>query len=127
MSGAVPIGMVLDPRTVGYGTLDWHRAAAFEKHLEARFVTVFMDLVNDTNPDFTFKNQLFYDRMNQYKDSNQPFVQEQSDRFGFIMPNKSVEVALTKKDGVQSFELPEEFYDKWKRIRDWRFDRRLGT
>jgi hypothetical protein len=41
--------------------------------------------------------------------SRQPFVQEQSDRFGFIMPNKSVEVALTKKDGVQSFELPDEF------------------
>jgi len=42
--------------------------------------------------------------------SRQPFVQEQSDRFGFIMPNKSVEVALTKKDGVQSFELPQEFH-----------------
>lgn len=23
------------------------------------------------------------------------------------------------------FELPEEFYDKWRRIREWRFDRRL--
>ncbi len=23
------------------------------------------------------------------------------------------------------FDLPEEFYDRWKRIRDWRFDRRL--
>lgn len=23
------------------------------------------------------------------------------------------------------FDLPEEFYDKWRRIRDWRFDRRL--
>ena len=76
-SGSVPIGMVLDPRTVGYDTLDWHRAGAFEKRLEARFVTLFLDLVNDTNPDFTFKNQLFYDRMIQYKNSNQPFVQEQ--------------------------------------------------
>jgi outer membrane biosynthesis protein TonB len=25
------------------------------------------------------------------------------------------------------FDLPEEFYDKWRRIRDWRFDRRLGS
>ena len=25
------------------------------------------------------------------------------------------------------FDLPDEFYDKWKRIRDWRFDRRLGS
>lgn len=76
-SGAVPIGMVLDPRTVGYDTLDWHRAAAFEKDLEARFVTLFFDLVNDADPELTFKNQLFYDRMNQYKNSHQPFVQEQ--------------------------------------------------
>jgi iron complex outermembrane receptor protein len=76
-SGSVPLGMVLDPRTVGYDRLDWHRAGAFEKHLEARFVTLFVDLVNDANADFTFKNQLFYDRMTQYKNSKQPFVQEQ--------------------------------------------------
>jgi outer membrane receptor for monomeric catechols len=77
LSGSVPIGMALDPRTVGYDALDWHRAAAFEKDLQARFVTVFLDLVNDADPDFTLKNQLFYDRMIQYKNSNQPFVQEQ--------------------------------------------------
>ena len=23
------------------------------------------------------------------------------------------------------FDLPEEFYDRWRRIREWRFDRRL--
>jgi iron complex outermembrane recepter protein len=76
-SGEVPIGMVLDPRTVGYDTLDLHRAAAFEKELEARFATVFFDLIYDSNPHFTIKNQLFFDRMLQYKNSNQPFVQEQ--------------------------------------------------
>jgi outer membrane receptor protein involved in Fe transport len=76
-SGAVPIGMVLDPRTVGFDTLDLHRASAFEKDLKAKFLTVFVDLVYDTNPDFTIKNQLFFDGMDQYKNSNQPFVQEQ--------------------------------------------------
>lgn len=76
-SGAVPIGMVLDPRTVGFDTLDLHRAPAFEKDLKAKFLTLFIDLVYDTHPDFTLKNQLFFDGMDQYKNSNQPFVQEQ--------------------------------------------------
>ncbi|HEY5808677.1 MAG TPA: TonB-dependent receptor, partial [Povalibacter sp.] len=39
---------------------------------------LFFDLVLDSDPDFTMKNQLFFDRMDQYKNSNQPFVQEQS-------------------------------------------------
>ncbi|HZE96631.1 MAG TPA: hypothetical protein VE981_06380 [Planctomycetota bacterium] len=41
--------------------------------------------------------------------SRQPFVQEQSDRFGFIMPNRSDDVPLPKKGGVHSFALPAEF------------------
>ena len=76
-SGEVPIGMVLDPRTVGYDTLDLRRAAAFEKDLQAHFFTAFFDLLYDRNVDFTVKNQLFFDGMQQYKNSNQPFVQEQ--------------------------------------------------
>ncbi len=76
-SGVVPIGMMLDPRTVGYDTIDLRRAGAFEKELEARFATLYFDLVFDADPDFTLKNQLFFDRMDQWKNSNQPFVQEQ--------------------------------------------------
>ena len=34
-SGFVPIGMVLDPRTVGYDTLDMRRNAAFEREVRA--------------------------------------------------------------------------------------------
>jgi iron complex outermembrane receptor protein len=77
-SGYVPIGMALDPRTVGYDTLDLRRAAAYEKELRADFITVFFDLVNDSDPDFTIKNQLFFDRMDQFKHSNQPFGQLQN-------------------------------------------------
>jgi len=40
--------------------------------------------------------------------SRQPFVQEQSDRFGFIMPNRSAVVALPK-GGAHSFALPADF------------------
>jgi iron complex outermembrane recepter protein len=76
-SGAVPAGMPLDPRTVGYDSLDFRRAAAFEKELKAEFITLFFDLIYDSDPNFTAKNQLFFDSMHQYKNSLQPFVQEQ--------------------------------------------------
>jgi iron complex outermembrane recepter protein len=79
-SGYVPIGLVLDPRTVGYDTLDLRRASAYEKELRAEFVTAFFDLVHDSNPDFTIKNQLFFDSMDQFKHSNQPFGQLQDVR-----------------------------------------------
>lgn len=76
-SGFVPIGLVLDPRTVGYDKLDMRRAAAYEKELRAEFLTLFVDLVYDDDPDFTIKNQLFFDRMDQFKHSNQPYAQLQ--------------------------------------------------
>lgn len=78
MSGNVPIGMALDPRTVSINTYNPRRSAAFERDLEADFLTLFADLVDDRNPDFTVKNQLFYDSMDQYKSSNQPFSQIQN-------------------------------------------------
>jgi outer membrane receptor protein involved in Fe transport len=77
VSGAVPIGMVLDPRTVGYDTLDLRRAAAFERELRAEFTTAYLDLIYDEDPNFTVKNQMFFDGMNQHKASNQPFAQQQ--------------------------------------------------
>ncbi|HVE41614.1 MAG TPA: hypothetical protein VNM14_17105 [Planctomycetota bacterium] len=77
--------------------------SAFELAVEGRTVTIrFQNLA---------KARVNYYRMDiELLFSRQPFVQEQSDRFGFIMPNKSVELALTRKDGVQSFELPSEFH-----------------
>lgn len=71
-SGFVPVGMVLDPRTVGYDTLNLRRADSFERDLEAKFLMGFVDLVNDTDENFTMKNQFFYDSMDQFKLSEQP-------------------------------------------------------
>jgi outer membrane receptor protein involved in Fe transport len=71
-SGYVPVGMVLDPRTVGYDTLDLRRSDSFERDLEAKFLMGFVDLVNDVDENFTMKNQFFYDSMDQYKLSEQP-------------------------------------------------------
>jgi len=72
VSGYVPIGMALDPRTVGFDRLDPRRTGAFERELEADFVLAFFDLIYDGDPDFTLKNQLFVDSMDQYKLSEQP-------------------------------------------------------
>lgn len=80
ISGSVPIGMALDPRTTGYGKLDIRRFAAYERRLEADLATAYVDLVDDANPDFTIKNQLFFDSMNQFKESEQPFGTDQNPR-----------------------------------------------
>jgi outer membrane receptor protein involved in Fe transport len=77
VSGYVPVGMALDPRTVGFDTLDLRRGAAYERDLRAEFLTAFADLIDDDDPDFTMKNQMFFDGMRQYKVSNQPYAVDQ--------------------------------------------------
>lgn len=91
ISGSVPIGMPLDPRTVGINEFNPRRSAAFEKDVKAEFLTFFADLVYDTDPDFTTKNQFFYDSMSQYKNSNQPFSQIQD---VFVVEDK---LTITKR------------------------------
>ncbi len=71
-SAQLPLGFVLDPRTVGTGTIDYHRASAYERELEAEFIVGYLDLIYDRNPDLVFKNQMFFDSQDQYKVSNTP-------------------------------------------------------
>jgi iron complex outermembrane recepter protein len=72
VSGRVPVGFVMDPRTVGYDTLDPRRSGAFEKEVQADLLLFYADLIYDSNPDFTMKNQFFFDSMDQLKNSEQP-------------------------------------------------------
>jgi outer membrane receptor for ferric coprogen and ferric-rhodotorulic acid len=78
ISGAVPVGMVLDPRSITSSVYNPRHSPAFENDLKAEFITAFADFVYDQNADFTVKNQLFFDSMNQYKSSRQPFSQVQN-------------------------------------------------
>jgi len=71
-SGRVPVGFVLDPRTVGYDTLDRRRSGAFERELQADLWLGYFDVIYDSDPDFTIKNQLFIDSIDQLKISEQP-------------------------------------------------------
>ena len=71
-SGQLPVGFVLDPRTVGETTVDYRRAGNFEKELEAKLGVFYLDFIQDSDPSLTFKNQTFVDNMDQYKLSEQP-------------------------------------------------------
>jgi hypothetical protein len=77
-------------------------AAAFELEVDDRTVTIrAQNLPKATVNYYRMDLELLFSR--------QPFVQEQSDRFGFIMPNRTDEVELPKKGGAHAFELPAEF------------------
>jgi iron complex outermembrane receptor protein len=76
-SGFVPAGFALDPRTVGYRTVDYRANPTLERDQDADILLGYIDLVYDENPDFTMKNQIFFDGMDQHKIGEQPFAEYQ--------------------------------------------------
>jgi len=72
VSGTVPLGFALDPRTVAIRPVDHRAPGAFERELTARFGIFYLDLVKDANPDRIVRNQFFVDVMDQSKLSEQP-------------------------------------------------------
>jgi iron complex outermembrane receptor protein len=76
-SGYVPAGFALDPRTVGYRTVDYRANPTLERDQDADILLGYVDLVYDENPDFTMKNQLFFDGMDQHKIGEQPYAEFQ--------------------------------------------------
>lgn len=54
-----------------------YRRSFGEDYYEAYVYTFFFDLINDTNPDFTYKNQVLIDTQNQEKTGRNPFSQFQ--------------------------------------------------
>lgn len=77
VSGAVPVGMVLNPCQVGYTDVDWRRNGAFEREQNAKQALAYADLIYDVNPDFTLKNQMFFDLLDSFKDSYLPYGEKQ--------------------------------------------------
>jgi len=82
VSGWVPIGMVLDPRTTAIDDGLNYRRAVYEREQNADLVLAFVDLVYDSNPDFTMKNQIFFDSMKTFKNSQLPYGENQ-DQWAF--------------------------------------------
>jgi hypothetical protein len=76
-SGQLPVGFALDPCTVQTVKVDYRRNGAFEREQNAVQRLGYIDLVYDVNPDFTVKNQMFYDNIDSFKDSWLPYGENQ--------------------------------------------------
>lgn len=80
VSNQMPVGFVLDPCTTGLTTLsnnDYRNNGAYEREQNATQRMFYFDLINDYNPDFTIKNQFFYDSLDSFKDSWLPYGENQ--------------------------------------------------
>jgi iron complex outermembrane receptor protein len=69
-------GFVFDPDTMYETRANYHNVA-LEKELFARLGLVYFDFVNDVDTDTRMKNQILFDSMDQFKDSELPFAQKQ--------------------------------------------------
>jgi iron complex outermembrane receptor protein len=77
LSGQLPVGFVLNPCTVGTTEVN-PRRAVYEKEQDAQLTLLYADLIYDIDPNFTVKNQLFYDRLESFKNSQLPYGERQS-------------------------------------------------
>jgi hypothetical protein len=68
----------------------------------------------ELNPDGSLKGRPQVIRQSGITDSNRPQAALHAER------------AIRAVQLAAPFDLPDQFYDKWKRIRDWTFDKRLG-
>jgi iron complex outermembrane receptor protein len=73
----LPAGFALNPCGTGYTQVDYRRNGAYEEEQNARQMLLYLDLSYDVNPDFTIKNQLFYDLLDSFKDSYLPYGENQ--------------------------------------------------
>lgn len=103
LSGALPIGFVLNPCTVSVEQVDWRGNGAYEREQNADQKLGYVDLIYDVNPNFTIKNQLFYDNIDSFKDSWLPYGENQ-----YI---KTVEdkITVTKR-------IPENWLPSWASV-----------
>lgn len=77
---AMPVGLVLDPCNTGVTELahnDYSKNGAYEREQNATQKMFYFDLINDSDPDFTVKNQFFYDSLDSFKDSWLPYGENQ--------------------------------------------------
>ena len=99
LSGALPIGFVLNPCTVSVEKVDWRGNGAYEREQNADQKLGYIDLIYDRDPTFTVKNQLFYDNLDSFKDSWLPYGENQ-----YI---KTIEDKITVTKQLPSQWLPE--------------------
>ena len=77
ISGRLPVGFALDPRTVGVSPGSTISAQPTSRSKTADLGRFIFDLVNDVDENFTFKNQFFYDSLDSFKNSQLPYGENQ--------------------------------------------------
>ncbi len=100
---SLPIGLVLNPCDTGKTTLaydDYRKNGAYEREQNATQKMFYFDLIYDTDPDFTVKNQFFYDSLGSFKDSWLPYGENQNIK---MFEDK---ITVTKK-------IPTEYLPDW--------------
>lgn len=102
-SGQLPIGFVLDPRTVQQVKVDQRRNGAFETEQNARLAVIYADLVYDADPDFQLKNQFFHDFLDSFKNSYLPYGEKQ-------------DIHLWEDKITATYRIPDEKLPEWLRI-----------
>lgn len=73
----LPVGFALNPCTTGVTQVNYRRNGSFEREQNGKQNLIYIDLIYDKDPNFTIKNQLFYDRLDTFKDSNLPYGEKQ--------------------------------------------------
>lgn len=79
----LPAGFVLNPCNTGTVTLSdgqYRSNGAYEREQNALQRMFYADLIYDTDPNFTLKNQIFYDSLSSFKDSWLPYGENQAIR-----------------------------------------------
>lgn len=77
LSRAIPVGFYINPCNVGTTKVDYRRNGAFERQQNATQRMGYADLIYDTDPNFTVKQQFFYDSIDSFKDSWLPYGERQ--------------------------------------------------
>ena len=107
----IPLGMFLNSGLNGqglYSNRDWSLVAIEEK-AESDSYTGYFDLVADSHPDYTVKNQILYDYQQQFKQSQLPFNQRQ-----LISVIEDKATLTTKKEAIPFVEnLPDWIGVEW--------------
>jgi iron complex outermembrane recepter protein len=99
----LPVGFVLDPCSVGTTTLsnnDYRGNGAYEREQNATQRMFYLDLIYDTNPDFTVKNQFFFDSLDSFKDSWLPYGENQ-------------EIHMWEDKVTATYKIPSEKLPEW--------------
>ena len=73
----IPAGYFINPCTVKKQQVDYRANGSFERQQNATQRLGYFDLIYDVDPDFTVKQQFFYDSIDSFKDSWLPYGERQ--------------------------------------------------